>query len=978
MTMSTPVRALVICLFVAHLLGPRPAQAQYAETPQVLATVDGGAFAAAQIGRRLFVSGYFGQVSPPSGGAFIVDINGTPLLSAFPFIDGTVNEIVADGLGGWVVVGGFRQVAGQPFSSFARIRPDRTVDPRYRITTDGPIRRVRIAHGRVYLVGDFSEINGHRRLGLAALDVATGCLSPWGSEFEPGVDSFTGKRRALRNLSISSIAVYVSGGGDGNRYPQSAPAGRLWGFDAGSGAQLFERAAFVTAIAATSTRVYVGGYREPVLWAVDPHTGADVAWSVGLTFRPLGSQEMRVTSLLLDGGRLYLGGYFQTTDNQLLLAAVDAATGQPSTWRPSEPPGFFGEIDGLTRLGPGLVALNGQFIAYDVATGARLPWVPQTHGAIMTVAAAPEGAVLGGRNFNEFAGQARRNLASFDLDTGQLEPWASALPETVSLERLDTDGTYLFGATNGAQFFKIDPVSGAVLGSLDFGSTYLVTERVAGDRIVVLAGHSLLGVITIADWSQRSIPLSFEGIGFESRLVHDLEVMGHTVYLAGRFGTLNGADRPFLAALDLDTGAVLPFNASPDAEVESARIAHGRLLVAGRFRRIGGERRRGLAELDPITGRALAWNPDAPGSASLDVGSDGTIFVAPSSTISGRSRGRLAAFSGLTGSWRPWRPAVGDETLFAEGSPIRRKPAFLPDCLMPTGSRTVACYRAALPSPTAPTVRQAGNDVSLSWTLPSGPSSWTGILVEVGGREGASDVASFSLPPDATTLSSPVPPGSYFARVRTTGPTSTGVPTADVSFAMGPPDVPAPPLDPTAVTEGTLMTFQWKPPSTGSPPAYVLEAEIAGGLGDVVSPPVSGGTTTFTIDAPPGRYWGRVKAINAAGASAPSSEWILDVDATASPCYQLPPLAPQSLIASVTGRTVTLHWAQPDAGSVADTQRVVAGTAPGLDDLGAIGVSGPATSFTTTVPPGTYYVRIVALNACGASPFSNEVQVVVP
>ena len=376
------------------------------------------------------------------------------------------------------------------------------------------------------LVGDFSEINGYRRLGLAALDVATGHLSPWGSEFEPGVDSFTGKRRALRNLSISSIAVYVSGGGDGNRYPQSAPAGRLWGFDAGSGAQLFERTAFVTAIAATSARVYVGGYREPVLWAVDPHTGADVAWSVGLTFRPLGSQEMRVTSLLLDGGRLYLGGYFQTTDNQLLLAAVDAATGQPSTWRTSEPPGFFGEIDGLTRLGPGLVALSGQFFAYDVATGARLPWVPQTHGAIMTVAAAPEGAVLGGRNFNEFAGQARRNLASFDLDTGQLEPWSSALPEAVSLERLDTDGTYLFGATNGAQFFKIDPVSGAVLGTLDFGSTYLVTERVAGGRIVVLAGHSLLGVITIADWSQRSIPLSFEGIGFGSRLVHDLEVRG--------------------------------------------------------------------------------------------------------------------------------------------------------------------------------------------------------------------------------------------------------------------------------------------------------------------------------------------------------------------------------------------------------------------------------------------------------------------
>jgi hypothetical protein len=63
---------------------------------------------------------------------------------------------------------------------------------------------------------------------------------------------------------------------------------------------------------------------------------------------------------------------------------------------------------------------------------------------------------------------------------------------------------------------------------------------------------------------------------------------------------------------------------------------------------------------------------------------------------------------------------------------------------------------------------------------------------------------------------------------------------------------------------------------------------------------------------------------------------------------------------------------------VANSQGIVAGSAPGLNDLGVIGVSGPATSFATTAPPGTYYVRIVAFNTCGASPFSNEVVVVVP
>jgi hypothetical protein len=75
---------------------------------------------------------------------------------------------------------------------------------------------------------------------------------------------------------------------------------------------------------------------------------------------------------------------------------------------------------------------------------------------------------------------------------------------------------------------------------------------------------------------------------------------------------------------------------------------------------------------------------------------------------------------------------------------------------------------------------------------------------------------------------------------------------------------------------------------------------------------------------------------------------------------------------------VSLSWAQPDSGPVANTQRVVAGTAPGLDDLGAIDVPAPATSFSTTAPPGTYYVRVIAINSCGASSYSNEVRVAVP
>jgi hypothetical protein len=329
------------------------------------------------------------------------------------------------------------------------------------------------------------------------------------------------------------------------------------------------------------------------------------------------------------------------------------------------------------------------------------------------------------------------------------------------------------------------------------------------------------------------------------------------------------------------------------------------------------------------------------------------------------------ALSPLTLRPVPWRPWPG-------GFPIFEYVRLLPDCLVVTGSRAVTCHPVALPSPAGLTAQQQGSRITLAWTLPPGPVTWTGIRVEAASREGDTPFTALDLPADATSISEAVPPGSYFARVRTTRADAVSIPTPDVSFAVGPPAVPAAPLEATAVTEGTQLTFAWQAPSTGAPPSYVIEAGSSVGLSDLARLSVSGTRSSLSLDAPPGRYWGRVRAVNGEGTSAASGELVIDVDATDSPCWELPPLAPQNLAASVSGPRVSLTWAQPDEGPVPNTQRIVAGSAPGRDDLGAFGVPGPATSFATTAPPGTYYVRVVALNSCGASPFSDEVVVVVP
>jgi hypothetical protein len=88
------------------------------------------------------------------------------------------------------------------------------------------------------------------------------------------------------------------------------------------------------------------------------------------------------------------------------------------------------------------------------------------------------------------------------------------------------------------------------------------------------------------------------------------------------------------------------------------------------------------------------------------------------------------------------------------------------------------------------------------------------------------------------------------------------------------------------------------------------------------------------------------------------------------------PSSPTDLTAAISGSTVALAWTA-GTGGVIMGYRLEAGTAPGLSNI-ASSLVGPTTGFTaTSVPPGTYYVRVRAVAADGESAPSNEVIVIV-
>jgi hypothetical protein len=167
---------------------------------------------------------------------------------------------------------------------------------------------------------------------------------------------------------------------------------------------------------------------------------------------------------------------------------------------------------------------------------------------------------------------------------------------------------------------------------------------------------------------------------------------------------------------------------------------------------------------------------------------------------------------------------------------------------------------------------------------------------------------------------------------------------------------------------GNPIHFAWAPPSTPVD-AHLLEAGTGPGLANLTTLTLSGLSTVFDVQAPPGTYFVRLRARNACGTSAPSAEVVVTVGTGC-----VAPSAP-TLAATVSGQIVTLNWSPPPIGTPPYTYTLLAGSSPGSSNL-ANAPMGALTFFQTNAPPGTYYVRVVATNACGSST-SNEATAVV-
>ncbi|PRY44060.1 putative secreted protein (Por secretion system target) [Spirosoma oryzae] len=261
--------------------------------------------------------------------------------------------------------------------------------------------------------------------------------------------------------------------------------------------------------------------------------------------------------------------------------------------------------------------------------------------------------------------------------------------------------------------------------------------------------------------------------------------------------------------------------------------------------------------------------------------------------------------------------------------------------------------------------------INLSW---SAVATATNVLVErsPNGNDGWTQLV--SLPGEATSYADQglTPNTRYYYRIRATNGSGTGPYSAVVDATT--PD--APPVAPARLTATAVsfsqITLQWADLS-GNESGFQLERSSTGTDGWAKVADVAANATTYSDPnlSPRTRYFYRIRAVNAAGASDYSNV----ADATTP---DSPPAAPTQLTATAASTTqINLQWTDASDNETGfDLERSTDGAT--FTKIADVAANATTYSDQGLTPNTRYFYRIRAKNAVGTSAYSAVVDATTP
>jgi gliding motility-associated-like protein len=526
---------------------------------------------------KVFLSGGFDWVGPSYGSGAAIFNTTLTHDNSYPRIDKDLRTAVADDAGGWYIAGD---------RNIKHLKADKTIDE-FAINVEGYIYTLAKAGNILYIGGSFSSVNNVARANLAAIDLTTGNLTNW----NPNANSY------VHAIKVSGSIVYAGG-------------------------------YFLT----------IGGQARSKIAALDASTGLATTWNANVS-----SSNGTVHAIIVDANTVYFSGSFSNvgggSPSRTNFAAVDATTAALVAFNP-RPNGITYKLllDGNTLYMAGsftqvAATAKPDFAALNVTTGALTACDVTVDNNVLGLAIDGQKLFIGG-DFTTVNNEGRPRLAAVNKITGILEPMDD---EKIS------DGISVLVASGG----NILALSGDYF------------QGVAGEtrKNGCAALEESTGLLT--DWIPEMPSPTNDGsitevfLHYKDNRVYYLQKIYH--YMDGYYETA-------LGAVNSTNGtAIGTWSVAADDEIEAWTFSEDALYLAGQFTEINGEPRAGFAAVDLETGDVLPWvisfvptggeiNSMAIRNNVLYVG--GNFFL----TDNGKERNNLAAWDATTGDLTDWAP----------------------------------------------------------------------------------------------------------------------------------------------------------------------------------------------------------------------------------------------------------------------------------------------------------------------------------
>jgi len=280
----------------------------------------------------------------------------------------------------------------------------------------------------IYVGGQFTNMGGQSRLGVAAINANTALATSWKYDVINGY---------VYAVLPENNSVFIGGGFNSGAALRSNIAaldvntGRVTSWDPGANSTVYTLSLKDDLIYAGGAFTSIGGQGRNYLAAIDITTGAATSWDP--------APDLRVYALSLQDSLLYVGGGFGNIAGQPrnALACLDVNNGTITPWAPSANAAVrtIATVRGaLVYAGGDFTVIGGQvrnrIAAIDISTGSATSFNPNANNIVNTLFI-KDTLVYAGGAFDSIGGQARNYLAAIGASTGMANSWDPSANNTV-------------------------------------------------------------------------------------------------------------------------------------------------------------------------------------------------------------------------------------------------------------------------------------------------------------------------------------------------------------------------------------------------------------------------------------------------------------------------------------------------------------------------------------------------------------------